>query len=106
MMRLDVDTEIADPHFVWLWLQTPVVREYIMRNAKGTSPTMKKISQGIVSAVPFPDSLSLTTQSQWVDKLRSISELLTSVRTAQRRTMAEVSALLPSVLDRAFRGEL
>ncbi len=106
IMRLEVNTDIADPHFVWLWLQTPVVREYIMRNAKGTSPTMKKISQGIVSAVPFPDSVALTTQSQWVEKLRSVSDLLNSVRTAQKKTIAEVSALLPSVLDRCFRGEL
>lgn len=105
-MRLEVDTDNADPQFVWLWLQTPVVREYIMTNAKGTSPTMKKISQSIVCDIPFPKSAELTVQRKWVEKLGAVSEILASVKAAQKRTTAEVNALLPSVLDRAFRGEL
>lgn len=106
MMRLDLNADIADPIFVWLWLQTPLVREYVMRNAKGTSPTMKKISQGIVGAIPFPSGVDLPTQRSWVKRLLSARELLQSVRIAQTKTLAELEALLPSVLERAFRGEI
>ena len=44
MMRLAVSEERADKQFVHCWLRSVPVREYIGRAAKGTSPTMKKIS--------------------------------------------------------------
>ncbi len=36
MMRLEVDPNRADSTFVWRWLQAPLVRDYIVSNAKGT----------------------------------------------------------------------
>ena len=38
--------------------------------------------------------------------LKSLNKQLTSLRELQSATREELSALLPSVLDRAFKGEL
>jgi type I restriction enzyme S subunit len=105
-MRLEVNPERALKRFVWYWLQTSLVREYIKRNARGTSPTMKKISQGTVMEIPFPISLTLDVQSTMVAHLDNIRKEIDLLRKSQRKTSIELSALLPSILDRAFKGEL
>jgi type I restriction enzyme S subunit len=105
-MRLEVNPDRAAARFVWYWAQTPLVRDYIKQNAKGTSPTMKKISQGIVMAIPFPASLNPEKQTQMVAHLDKVRESVSSLSIAQRKTSHELDALLPSILDRAFKGEL
>lgn len=106
MMRLALNAEAVDLHFVWYWLQAPQVREYIGRKAKGTSPTMKKISQPIVMAIPFPSSLKISDQQRIVAELDALRAEVDRLKTLQAETAAELDALLPSILDRAFKGEL
>jgi type I restriction enzyme S subunit len=106
MMRLRPAPDRADVAFVHLWLQTSLVRSFIRENATGTSPTMKKISQGEVSAIPFPSRLSLTRQRELVacaSRSREIIERALAVAGAQR---VELDALLPAVLHGAFAGAL
>jgi type I restriction enzyme S subunit len=106
MMRLIVDSAKAITQFVWYWLQTPVVREFIERNAKGTSPTMKKIAQGTVMAIPFPTNVSTDEQLRIVAYLDDLQTKVDSLKTLQAQSAAELDALLPSILDKAFKGEL
>jgi type I restriction enzyme, S subunit len=106
MMRLEFKDLSVEPRFVWYWLQSPPVREFIKKNAKGTSPTMKKISQDTVMAVPFPTSLSLSKQSEIVAELDKLQNEVDSLKRLQAETASELDALLPAILDRAFRGEL
>jgi hypothetical protein len=40
-----------------------MVRDFIRKHAKGTGPTMKKISQGTVLTIPFPIELKREEQS-------------------------------------------
>lgn len=105
-MRLAIDEDMADKRFVWFWLQSPVVREFIEINAKGTSPTMKKINQQIVMRIPFPVGISLQEQRRIVEHLDGFREKIERIRKLQAQTSAEPYALLPSILDKAFRGEL
>ena len=105
-MRLEVDPKRALTRFVWYWLQTPLVRDYIKKNAKGTSPTMKKISQGIVMAIPFPASLLPEKQERMVEHLDRLRKDIVSLASAQKRTSKKLDALLPAILDKAFKGEL
>ena len=106
MMRLEFKGSRVDRRFVWYWLQSPAVREFISRTAKGTSPTMKKISQGTVMAIPFPSSLTLLEQEQIVTHLDGLQEKTDALKALQSETSAELNALMPSILDKAFRGEL
>lgn len=106
MMRLPVDPAKADIRFVWYWLQTPVVREFITQNAAGTSPTMKKISQGTVMAIPYPATLSLSEQRRIVAAIDEVQTQLKGFRSLQAQFVVQLDALLPSILDKAFNGGL
>jgi type I restriction enzyme S subunit len=106
MMKLPLDKRRADTSFVWYWLQSTMVRSYIKRSAKGTSPTMKKISQPIVEAIPFPVHLSIDQQTDMVAKLDASQEKLDAARALQAETASELDAMVPTILDKAFKGEL
>lgn len=106
MMRLDVKPESALKEFVLYWLMSPRIRAYITGAAKGTSPTMKKISQGIVSNTPFPTNLSIASQRCIVAELDELQAEVDRLKAFQAETAAEIDALLPAILDRAFKGEL
>ena len=106
MMRLDVQPTDVDRRFVWYWLQSPTARKFIAKHAKGTSPTMKKISQGIVMAIPFPSSLRLSAQNRVVAALDALQAQVGALEKLQVETAAELDALLPSILNKAFKGNL
>jgi len=50
-----VNCEKVLPEFVELYMMSLEAREYIESKATGTSPTMKKVSQPVIAAIPFPD---------------------------------------------------
>jgi type I restriction enzyme S subunit len=106
MMRLDLRREAVDPRFVWYWLQAPQTRDFIRTNSKGTSPTMKKISQSTVMAIPFPSSVALPEQRRIVAELDALQAKVDELKRLQAETAAELDALLPSILDKAFKGAL
>ena len=106
MMRVPVNEPLAEKRFVWYWFQTPLVREFIEANAKGTSPTMKKISQGTVMRVPFPARVSIVEQRRIVTYLDGLQVKLEELKKLQAKTVTELDTLLPSILDKAFKGEL
>jgi len=106
MMRLELRAEIVERVFVWYWLQVSQTRDFINKHAKGTSPTMKKISQGTVMAIPFPSSLPLSEQRRIVAELDALQAKVDALKRAQAETAADLDALLPSVLNRAFAGAL
>jgi type I restriction enzyme S subunit len=106
MMRLNLNDSSVESKFVWYWLQSDTARKFIERKAKGTSPTMKKITQGIVMEIPFPSSLSLSRQHQIVADLDALQAKMDELKSLQVGTADELDALLPSVLSKAFTGEL
>ena len=106
MMRLEIKPGNINRRFVWYWLQSPAVREFIAKNAKGSSPTMKKISQGTVMAIPFPLSMGISEQCRIVAELDALQVRVDALKKLQVETAAELDALLPSILDKAFKGEL
>ena len=106
MMRLVPNVTCVIPKFIWYWLQSPIVRDYIMSRAKGTSPSMKKISQATVMHIPFPTMLKKEEQQNIVLKLDALQPDLDRLRTLQGHTATELGSLLPAILDQAFKGEL
>jgi type I restriction enzyme, S subunit len=106
MMRLPLDLERVDPKFVWYWLQSPPARDFVFAKAKGTSSTMKKISQGIVMAIPFPEHLGLPEQRRIVAELDRLQTEVDSLRVFQVETGMELRALMPSIVSTTFTGQL
>ena len=67
---------------------------------------MKKIAQGDVQEIPFPTTLTLDSQRSIVETLRVLQEQMNALSQLQAGTAEELDALLPSILDKAFKGEL
>jgi type I restriction enzyme S subunit len=106
MMKVPVDRHKVSTRFVWYWLQSVRARDFIRRSAKGTSPTMKKISQSVVQQVPFPANLTLDEQEDIVRRIDALQASTNAVAGIQAETSDALDAILPAILDRAFKGEL
>ena len=94
----------VDPAYLDHALKSPALREQIVSAASGTSPTMKNISKEKVLALRVPPH-PLREQRRIVSRLDGLLVKVSALRHLQTGTAAELDALLPAVLDRAFKGE-
>ncbi len=94
-----------EPQFLNYVLKSPALRSQLEQEATGTSPTMKNISKEKVLNLLIPEK-DLPEQRRIVAYLDGLQAKVDAVRQLQAATAAELEALLPAVLDRAFRGEL
>lgn len=106
MMRLPLNLDLVYPEFLIYWLQCKSVRDYIKANAKGTSPTMKKINQNTVMKIPFPKGIHIDEQRSIAGNIDSLIRKLAELNRIQTLSVVEIDALIPAVLYRAFKGEL
>lgn len=67
---------------------------------------MKKISQKVVQSIPFPRQLTVKQQEVIVAELDALQTKVDAVKALQSETAAELDAMLPAILDKAFKGEL
>lgn len=105
LMRLNVDETRALKRFVWYWLRTKRVRGFLKAKAKGTSPTMKKISQGVVYAIPYPKDLSLDHQRRKTSQLDALLATLSAMVDVSQSWETEVDALIPAFLQKEFASD-
>ena len=68
----------VNPAYLWLWLQTPVVRRHIDAHATGTSAGMKNISQKAINSIPLYLP-SFEEQQAKVEPLLSLSQLISEL---------------------------
>lgn len=92
-------------HYLDHVLKSPALRTQIQRVATGTSPTMKNISKAKVLDLLVP-SHDLPLQNRIAAVLDDAQKCVDVVRRHQADTSADLDALLPSILDRAFKGQL
>jgi type I restriction enzyme S subunit len=93
------------PEYMEQVLKSPPLRYQIERGASGTSPTMKNISKEKVLALRLPP-FALPEQRRIVSELDALQAEVDALKRLQAETAAELDALLPAILDRAFKGEL
>ncbi|MCL4707021.1 restriction endonuclease subunit S [bacterium] len=105
LIRVRLNPELAEPRFISTFFQSQEVRRYVESQVSGTSPTMKKISQPKLKALSVP-VISLAEQRRIVAYLDSLQAQVDRLKVLQAQTAAELEALLPAILDRAFKGEL
>ncbi len=104
IIRVALDTSSVEPRFIhWMIQASPDVSEYLDENVRGA--TRKGVNTKIVSSIPCRVP-SLTQQQRIADHLDNLQTQADELTFLQDATQAELDALLPSVLDRAFRGEL
>ncbi len=103
LLPLKPNPELLDRRFLWRWLLSYDVLEYV--TARQTGVKMPRLRTGDLEAMPVPLP-SLSEQGRIVER---IERLLAESRTA-REALDKVPALLKrfrqSMLAKAFRGEL
>jgi type I restriction enzyme S subunit len=75
-----------------------------MANAKGTSPTMKKISQKLVQAIPFPSAVSLDEQLRIVSYLDGLERQGHALEDLQARTASRIAGLPLAMIVNTFQN--
>lgn len=93
------------PEYLDHALKSPALRTQIVTAANGTSPTMKNISKAKVLALRIPN-VPVSTQRSVVAELDILQAKLASVKALHTETAAELDAMLPAILDKAFKGGL
>ena len=92
----NVDTEYLYHYFGYL-------RSHLEQVAPHSA--QKNINLKILSSLPVPD-IPMSEQRRVAAYLGGLQAKVDSLRRMQVETAAELDALLPSVLDKAFKGEL
>lgn len=105
LQHLRLDLSAYDPKFIWNFLMSPEAKEYFQANASGTSPSLQNLNGTKIANMPIPN-VSLEDQRRLVAYLDGLQAQVSALRAAQAETDREMSALMPSILDRAFKGEL
>ncbi len=105
LIRIRVSPTLADPQFVAAFFHSVEARDYIRSQIGGTSSTMPKISQPKLGAIQIPLP-PLLEQRRIVAYLDMLQAKVDALKRLQTETAAEMDAMLPAILDRAFKGEL
>lgn len=105
LIRLRPDQSKVIPRFLELSLASPFSQEHLVKRKTGLADAQVNISQGILRSTPvaFPP---LPEQQRIVSYLDDLQAKVDSLKQLQAETAVELDALLPSVLDRAFKGHL
>jgi type I restriction enzyme S subunit len=89
--------------FLYWTLQSRSVADTIQSATKGS--TFKEITLGRLRAIPIPLP-PLVEQRRIVAELDALQAEVDALKRLQAETAAKLDALLPAILDRAFKGEL
>jgi type I restriction enzyme S subunit len=103
-MRLRVDRSKILPEYAAKVLNSKSVREYYRSELKQQCG-MATLNQGHVRAIPMPLP-SLPVQLRIVSYLDSLQSKVDELKKLQAETKKEINALMPSILDKAFKGNL
>lgn len=104
-IRLRVNFEKVLPEFVELYMMSLEAREYIESKATGTSPTMKKVSQPVIAAIPFPD-IPLNQQRIILERMEILQKRIKEILDLQEKCISELTGLVSSIITNTFRGGL
>ena len=99
------DPAVLEPRFLEIVLQSRSTQAAIeeMKGATTTKQTELGVTKLGEINLPLP---TITEQRRIVSELNAIQNEVTALKRLQSETAAELDALLPAILDRAFKGEL
>jgi type I restriction enzyme S subunit len=103
LMRLRLDPRRIEPQLFVRFFNSSIGKEQVLSNRRAA--VMTTINQRDVAALTFPVP-PLAEQRSIVAYLDSLEAKVDALKHLQAETAAELDALLPSILDQAFKGEL
>ena len=95
--------EDLEARYLMYWLSQPTVQEFINDEQKGATRQGFTKAQIQAFEIPVP---SLAEQRRIVAELDALQAEVDALKRLQAETAAELDALLPALLDRAFKGKL
>ncbi len=104
LIRLRLNQDTAEPKLIANYINSPMGRAYMFAERKqmtGQANVNSKKLKSLPIVLP-----SLPEQRQIVAELDALQVEVDAVKRLQAETAAELDALLPSILDKAFKGEL
>jgi len=104
VIRIRPHSEQVDPEFLNLYLNSPVGRAEVYSKSQSTSG-LRTLSVNRIKqiAIPLP---ALSVQQEIVTHMNNVQTKVNMLRQIQADSAAELGALFPIMLERAFRGEL
>lgn len=104
IIRLRLDIERADPRLVAAYINSPAGRTYMFSERKQMTG-QANVNATKLKALPIALP-PLAEQNRIVAYLDNLQSKVDALKRLQTETAAELDALLPSILDQAFKGEL
>ena len=103
VIRIRPDKRRVLPEFLNTFLNSPAGQEAVQGQSR-TSSGLRSLSVGRIKSicVPVPP---LPEQHRIVSELDALQAEVDALKALQAETGAELDALLPSILDKAFKGE-
>ncbi len=101
LAALTVDTNSCDPRFVYHFVENQT-HEMLSLSAGSTFPNLPGAKLKLLQ-IPVPPQ---EEQRRIVAYLDGLQTQVDALKTLQAQTAVELDALLPAILDRAFKGEL
>jgi type I restriction enzyme S subunit len=101
LAALTVDTNICDPRFVYHFVENQT-HEMLSLSAGSTFPNLPGAKLKSLQ-IPVPTQ---EEQRRIVAYLEDLQAQVDALKKLQAQTAVELDALLPAILDRAFKGEL
>lgn len=95
--------EVLDGQFLAWAIQAPYLQERIIARSRGDMIRHLVLREIRDLTVPVP---ALDEQRRIVEELATLQAEVGALKHLQAESAAEIDALLPSILDRAFRGEI
>ena len=104
VIRIRPEQGKVRPEYLNVYLNSPAGQEEVQRRSRTTSG-LRILSIGRINSIVIPLP-ALPEQDRIVAYLDEVQVKVDALKRTQAETEAELDALLPSILDRAFRGEL
>jgi type I restriction enzyme S subunit len=104
VIRIRPDQGRLSPEFLNSFLNSPAGQEAVQAQSR-TSSGLRSLSVGRIKGIPVPVP-PFSEQRRIVAELDALQAQVDALKRLQAETAAELDALLPAILDRAFKGEL
>jgi type I restriction enzyme S subunit len=103
LMLLRIENRVIQSRYLLHFLNSPCFTDQIMASGRGQTHPHIRVGDAPHFLLPLPP---MEQQVTIVAELDALQSKLDSVRALQTETAAELDALLPAILDRAFKGGL
>lgn len=100
MIQFRFDESVIS-HYVRYWFQAPLIRDKL----KGRGTALKNINAEKIKSIKIPIP-PISEQRRIVTYLDRLQTKVDEMKRMREQAIKELDALLPSILDKAFKGEL